>query len=90
MIDANGVRLSGILMFPNEYTIKPHPDKLSRTTSQEVVRMKTLIALVVLASCMAGCAVYTPSGSVVIDPAGPQGAGNGKFCPPGQAKKGNC
>lgn len=90
MIDANGVRLSGIFMFPNEYTIKPLPDKLSRTTSQEVVRMKTLIALVVLASCMAGCAVYTPSGSVVIDPAGPQGPGNGNFCPPGQAKKGNC
>lgn len=52
--------------------------------------MKSLIALVLLASSVAGCAVYTPSGSVVVDPAGPQGSGGGKFCPPGQAKKGNC
>lgn len=52
--------------------------------------MKTLIALVVLASTLAGCALYTPSGSLVIDPAGSRGSGNGNFCPPGQAKKGNC
>ncbi|TDP88622.1 hypothetical protein EV672_101775 [Aquabacterium commune] len=52
--------------------------------------MKYLIALAVLASSLAGCAVYTPSGSVVIDPAGPHRGGDGKFCPPGQAKKGNC
>ncbi len=52
--------------------------------------MRALIALVVLASSVAGCAVYTPSGSVVIDPAGRQDSGGGKFCPPGQAKKGNC
>ena len=52
--------------------------------------MKALIALFVLVATVAGCAVYTPSGSVVIDPARPQGSGNGGFCPPGQAKKGNC
>jgi hypothetical protein len=52
--------------------------------------MKALIALIVLASSIAGCAVYTPSGSVVIDPADRQDSGGGKFCPPGQAKKGNC
>nr|WP_315187200.1 hypothetical protein [uncultured Albidiferax sp.] len=52
--------------------------------------MKTFIALAVLASSMAGCAVYTPSGSVVVNPAGSQSQGGGKFCPPGQAKKGNC
>ncbi len=52
--------------------------------------MKTLIASLVFASCMAGCAVYTPSGSVVVDPGRSQGSGNGNFCPPGQAKKGNC
>ncbi|MCB4366430.1 hypothetical protein KIH07_22065 [Hydrogenophaga taeniospiralis] len=48
--------------------------------------MKALIALCVVAAAVAGCAVYTPSGSVVVDPAGHPG----KFCPPGQAKKGNC
>jgi len=52
--------------------------------------MKVLIALVALASIMAGCAVYTPSGSVVIDPAGTHNSNDEKFCPPGQAKKGNC
>ena len=52
--------------------------------------MRALIALVVLASSIAGCAVHTPSGSVVVDPAGRHDSGDGKFCPPGQAKKGNC
>lgn len=58
----------------------------------KVVFMKSLIVLLALAASMAGCAVYTPRGAVVIDPAGPQGSGGGggKFCPPGQAKKGNC
>jgi hypothetical protein len=52
--------------------------------------MKTLITMLVLATFIAGCAVHTPSGSIVIDPAGRQDPGGGKFCPPGQAKKGNC
>ena len=56
--------------------------------------MKALIALALLASTLTGCAVYTPAGSVVIDPAGRNdsggGSGQGRFCPPGQAKKGNC
>ena len=53
--------------------------------------MKALIALALLASTLTGCAVYTPAGSVVIDPAGQHdsgGGGQGRFCPPGQAKKG--
>ena len=52
--------------------------------------MKALIALALLASTLTGCAVYTPAGSVVIDPAGRHdsgGGGQGRFCPPGQAKK---
>jgi hypothetical protein len=49
--------------------------------------MKTLMLAVVLSSVLSACAVYTPSGSVVVDP--PRGGGGG-FCPPGQAKKGNC
>jgi len=52
--------------------------------------MKALMALAVLVFSMTGCALYTPSGSVVIDPEGSHGSGHGKFCPPGQAKKGNC
>ena len=57
--------------------------------------MKTLLALLLVASSvLSGCAVYTPSGAVVLDPAGTrkqadQGEGR-RFCPPGQAKKGNC
>jgi hypothetical protein len=55
--------------------------------------MKTLFALLTAAALLSlnACAVYTPAGSVVIDPAGPAGrGGDGGFCPPGQAKKGNC
>lgn len=47
---------------------------------------------------MAGCAVRTPGASVVIDPdrrtsvtiGDGHDHGDGKFCPPGQAKKGRC
>ncbi|WP_170162263.1 hypothetical protein [Caldimonas tepidiphila] len=55
--------------------------------------MKVLLSLFAAVALLSGCAVYTPSGAVVIDPHGshshPQG-GNGGFCPPGQAKKGRC
>lgn len=50
--------------------------------------MKLLSALAFLAFTLTACAVYTPSGAVVVDPHG--GGGGGGFCPPGQAKKGNC
>lgn len=54
--------------------------------------MKLIVSLLAAAALLGGCAVYTPSGAVVIDPHGPHhdGGGNGKFCPPGQAKKGRC
>lgn len=55
--------------------------------------MKALIVLFALAASLTGCAVYTPAGSVVVDPGhgdARSSNGNGKFCPPGQAKKGNC
>lgn len=48
--------------------------------------MRMLLALGILATVLSGCAVYTPSGAVVVDPQG----GGGGHCPPGQAKKGNC
>ncbi|MEK7881430.1 hypothetical protein [Methyloversatilis sp. NSM2] len=50
--------------------------------------MKSLIVLFALTSSLVGCAVYTPSGAVIVDP-GRSDSGGG-FCPPGQAKKGNC
>ncbi|MHB1352697.1 MAG: hypothetical protein ACYCWA_05220 [Thiobacillus sp.] len=50
--------------------------------------MKKLLALFAVVALLGGCAVHTPSGSVVVDPHG-HGSGDG-FCPPGQAKKGNC
>jgi hypothetical protein len=51
--------------------------------------VKLILAMVFLASVLTSCAVYTPSGAVVVDPHG-GGGGGGGFCPPGQAKKGNC
>ncbi|EPH33061.1 hypothetical protein [Acinetobacter gyllenbergii] len=41
---------------------------------------------------LTACAVHTREGSIVVDPEGRlnDGHGNGRFCPPGQAKKGNC
>ena len=70
--------------------------------------MKLLKALVLTTACiwLSSCAVYTPAGSVVVDPHSryghgdrdrgdggdhDRGDGGGRdFCPPGQAKKGNC
>ena len=55
--------------------------------------MKLILSALLLVASLSGCAVYTPSGSVVIDPGrvgGASGGGGGTFCPPGQAKKGNC
>ena len=49
--------------------------------------IKKWLAVCVLLG-LSACAVYTPHGSVVVDPDRPHG--NGSFCPPGQAKKGNC
>ncbi|RZS86404.1 hypothetical protein EV675_2446 [Pigmentiphaga kullae] len=53
--------------------------------------MKLVAALVFLASTLTACAVYTPDGAVIVDPGMSRGGGGGGgFCPPGQAKKGNC
>ena len=50
--------------------------------------MKNIIVILSLgASLLGGCAVYLPDDGPVARPQG--GPGNG-FCPPGQAKKGNC
>ena len=53
--------------------------------------MKRYFALLLASLLLASCAVYTPAGSVVVDPNGPGPRHDGGgFCPPGQAKKGNC
>ncbi len=52
--------------------------------------IKKLLVLAFAAAALAGCAVYTPHGAVVVDPQGSGHGGGGGFCPPGQAKKGNC
>lgn len=49
--------------------------------------MKKVISLLIAAFMLSSCAVYTPAGSVVVDPGGHDGGGH---CPPGQAKKGRC
>lgn len=56
--------------------------------------MKNILIVVMMLSglSLTACAVHTPEGSIVVDPDGRYngGHGNGKFCPPGQAKKNNC
>lgn len=52
--------------------------------------IKLLGILTVLTAVLSGCAVYTPSGAVVVDSKASAPRGGGNFCPPGQAKKGNC
>ena len=49
--------------------------------------MRRMLAVVLLGSFLAGCAVHTREGSLIVDPPSRHGGG---FCPPGQAKKGNC
>lgn len=56
----------------------------------KVLKMFTVLTTTIW---LASCAVYTPNGAVVVDPlAQPHysDSGRGNFCPPGQAKKGNC
>jgi len=51
--------------------------------------MKLILAACLAIGVLSGCAVYTPGAVVVDRPAYPSSGGGG-FCPPGQAKKGNC
>lgn len=50
--------------------------------------MKTLLALLAASLLLSACAVYVPGSAVIVEPDGYGGGGG--FCPPGQAKKGNC
>jgi len=61
--------------------------------------MKNILLILTVLSglSLTACAVHTREGSVVIDPDGRlidggyyDGGSHGRFCPPGQAKKGNC
>jgi hypothetical protein len=47
-------------------------------------------AMALLTSLLGGCAVYVPDAPVVVPQGGQQGGPGNGFCPPGQAKKGNC
>ena len=53
-------------------------------------KILSLSACLCFVALLGGCAVYTPSGAVVVDPGVVHVPGPGGFCPPGQAKKGNC
>ncbi|MBU6493089.1 MAG: hypothetical protein KGK15_15655 [Burkholderiales bacterium] len=50
----------------------------------------TLMLMFALATLVQGCALYVPAPGVVVVPDGPRGGPGNGFCPPGQAKKGNC
>ncbi|WP_180862928.1 hypothetical protein [Cupriavidus pauculus] len=50
--------------------------------------MKAILVIIVAsATLLGGCAYYAPDSGPAARPQG--GPGNG-YCPPGQAKKGNC
>jgi len=62
-------------------------------SSTSLPNMKKSIALLAVVALLGGCALHTRDGSVVLNPYGVKSEGGrsgGKFCPPGQAKKGNC
>ena len=48
--------------------------------------MKKIMLVCAMLAMLSACAARTHHGSVVVDPDG----GHSGFCPPGQAKKGNC
>ncbi|WP_284084453.1 hypothetical protein [Acinetobacter nosocomialis] len=52
--------------------------------------MKKFLVCAAAIFTLSACAVYTPAGSVVVDPDSPYHNHPGDFCPPGQAKKGRC
>lgn len=78
------------------FTLRPCPQHdvrcigLNLRLFFQVFNMKNLLSLLAVAALLGGCAVHTPSGSIVIDPDRAVKSGGGGFCPPGQAKKGNC
>ncbi|MDN7183097.1 hypothetical protein M0D69_34820 [Caballeronia sp. SEWSISQ10-4 2] len=53
---------------------------------------KIFCLLIASAGLLSGCAVYLPDepGMVVMPQGKPHGGPGNDFCPPGQAKKGNC
>jgi len=56
------------------------------------MKMLKIFAIMSVSTWLTSCAVYTPNGAVVVDPlAHPHYSDSDRgFCPPGQAKKGNC
>ncbi len=57
---------------------------------KRVNNMKKFLVCAAAIFTLSACAVYTPAGSVVVDPDSPYHNHPGDFCPPGQAKKGRC
>ena len=54
-------------------------------------RVLSIVCSTALVAILTACAVYTPEGALVVDPgARAVSQQRGGFCPPGQAKKGNC
>lgn len=57
--------------------------------------MKNIIIIAAISMLITGCTLRANPGSATVKlPGGvsveSSGGGSGKFCPPGQAKKGNC
>lgn len=67
----------------------PRGPKTSSPTREMKIIMVLLTASV---AGLSGCAVYVPDEphAVVVPQGKPQGGPGNGYCPPGQAKKGNC
>jgi len=76
------LKCKGFRLFCADADIKPI------IVQRKASHMKTFFSILALVALLGGCAVHTPSGSVIVDPHDSHGGGG--FCPPGQAKKGNC
>jgi hypothetical protein len=73
----------------NEACLPDLPPHMLATFHVLAMKMTKLLPLFAVIAMLCGCAVYTPSGSVVVDPHATVKSDSG-FCPPGQAKKGRC
>ena len=55
------------------------------------MKIMSILATLMVSLSLTACAVYTPEGSIIVDPdRSYYSDGHGDFCPPGQAKKGRC
>jgi hypothetical protein len=73
----------------DDWHVKMTDNKMNKGFDM-LTRLSLLGLLLAGVLSLSSCAVYTPDGAVIVDPGSYHDHGQGQFCPPGQAKKGNC